>query len=90
MSPNPTRPHVKIHRGKQIYDPVTQMLIQPELYSREKGDGGFWKDFNSQRSAAEGMKASGLPYSGQYAFIDTVMYWPVIHMVAVIPDPGQP
>ncbi|MCL4402892.1 MAG: tetrathionate reductase family octaheme c-type cytochrome, partial [Acidobacteria bacterium] len=73
---------VKIHRGRQIYDPVTNLLIQPKLFSREKGDGGFWKDFNWNRAAAEGMKASGLPYSGHYEFVDTVMYWPVNHMVA--------
>jgi octaheme c-type cytochrome (tetrathionate reductase family) len=73
---------VKIHRGRQIYDPVTNMLIQPKLYAREKGEGGFWKDFDWGKAAEEGMKASSLPYSGHYAFVDTVMYWPVNHMVA--------
>jgi len=73
---------VKVHRGRQIYDPETHLLIQPKLYAREKGEGGFWKDFDWGRAAEEGMKASGLPYSGRYEFIDTVMYWPVNHMVA--------
>lgn len=73
---------VKIHRGKQIYDPSTKMLIQPKLYARTVGEGGFWKDFNWGRAAEEGMRASGLPYSGRFEFIDTVMYWPVNHMVA--------
>ncbi|MCL5743917.1 MAG: tetrathionate reductase family octaheme c-type cytochrome [Acidobacteria bacterium] len=73
---------VKIHRGRQIYDPATKMLIQPKLYANQKGEGGFWKDFDWNRAAQEGMQTAGLPYSGQYEFIDTVMYWPVNHMVA--------
>jgi len=28
------------------------------------------------------MKRLGLPYSGEYGFIQTVMYWPLNHMVA--------
>lgn len=28
------------------------------------------------------MKASGLPYSGKYGFAETIMYWPINHMVA--------
>jgi octaheme c-type cytochrome (tetrathionate reductase family) len=73
---------VKIHRGRQIYDPGTNMLIQPKLYARAKGEGGFWKDFDWGRAAESGMKASNLPYSGRYDFVDTVMYWSVNHMVA--------
>lgn len=73
---------VKIHRGRQIYDPATNLLIQPKLYARAKGEGGFWKDFNWGRAAEEGMKVSNLPYSGRYEFVDTVMYWPVNHMVS--------
>jgi len=73
---------VKIHRGRQIYDPATRMLIQPKLYADQKGEGAYWKDFDWNRAAQEGMKAAGLPYSGQYEFIDTEMYWPVNHMVA--------
>lgn len=73
---------VKIHHGRQIYDPGTNLLIQPKLFAREKGQGGFWKDFDWTRAAEEGMKTAGLPYSGRYEFVETVMYWPVNHMVA--------
>lgn len=73
---------VKVHRGKQAYDPATGLLIQPKLFAKEKGDGGFWKDFNWQRAAEEGMKTAGLPYSGRMDFVKTEMYWPVNHMVA--------
>ena len=73
---------VKIHRGRQIYDPGTGMLVQPKLFAPEKGAGAFWKDFDWDTASREGMKTVGLPYSGRHAFIDTEMYWPVNHMVA--------
>jgi len=73
---------VKVHRAKQIYDPVNKILIQPKLVGTRKGEGAFWQDFDWNTAAAEGMKSVGLPYSGRYGFIDTVMYWPVNHMVA--------
>ena len=73
---------VKIHRGKQLYDPVTKMLIQPKLVAATKGEGGYWKDFDWDRAAEEGMKSIGLPYSGQHKFAETEMTWPVNHMVA--------
>jgi len=73
---------VKIHRAKQIYDPVTRMLVQPKLYGDKKGQGAFWQDFDWNRASEEGMKSVGLPYSGRYEFIETKMYWPVNHMVS--------
>lgn len=73
---------VKVHRGKQIYDPVNMIIIQPKLWDKEKGKGAFWKDFDWHRAAEEGMKVVNLPYSGKYDFIETEMYWPVNHMVA--------
>ncbi len=73
---------VKIHRAKQIYDVGNKYLIQPKLVEVKPGDGGFWEEFNWQRSAAEGMKLVHLPFSGKYGFVQTEMYWPVNHMVS--------
>lgn len=73
---------VKIHRGDQIYDPNTKMLIQPRLWGKAEGDSAYWKDFDWNLAAAAGMKDVGLPYSGEYDFIETEMYWPVNHMVS--------
>lgn len=73
---------VKIHRARQIYDPVNRILIQPKLSGTKKGEGAFWLDFDWNSASAAGMKSVGLPYSGSYDFIDTLMYWPVNHMVA--------
>ena len=73
---------VKIHRGDQIYDKKYNILIQPKLFAENEGDSAFWKDFNWETACAAGMKEVGLPYSGDYAFIETEMYWPINHMVA--------
>lgn len=73
---------VKIHRGDQIFDTQTKLLIQPKLFALRENEDAFWKDFNWDRAARAGMKVSGLPYSGEYGFIKTVMYWPVNHMVS--------
>jgi len=80
---------VKIHRAKQIYDPVTKMLVQPKLWDAEKGKGALWvdckvipKDSIWGIAAKAGMDYLGLPYSGQYTFAKTEMSWPINHMVA--------
>ena len=73
---------VKVHRTKQVYDTKYNYLIQPKTVSNVDGDGGFWKEFNWQRANEEGMKEVDLPYSGEYDFANTEMYWPVNHMVA--------
>ncbi len=73
---------VKIHVGDQIYDPVNKLLIQPKLYAAEHGDSAFWVDFDWNEAAEAGMTHLGLPYSGQYTFVSTEMYWPINHMVA--------
>ncbi|MFO8000196.1 MAG: tetrathionate reductase family octaheme c-type cytochrome, partial [Marinilabilia sp.] len=73
---------VKVHRGDQIYDPETQLLIQPKLWAAEKGDSAYWKDFDWHLASEAGMKRVDLPYSGQHEFVDTEMYWPVNHMVS--------
>jgi len=73
---------VKIHRAKQIYDTEFKYLIQPKTVSNRPGDGGYWKEFNWNRAAEEGMKEVGLPFSGKYGFAQTEMTWPINHMVS--------
>jgi octaheme c-type cytochrome (tetrathionate reductase family) len=73
---------VKIHRARQPFDEVNRTLVQPKLAGARDGDGAFWRDFDWQRSATEGMKLVNLPYSGKLGFVDTEMVWPINHMVA--------
>jgi octaheme c-type cytochrome (tetrathionate reductase family) len=73
---------VKVHRGRQPFDEGNQVLIQPKLAGSHDGDGAFWRDFDWQRSAKEGMALVNLPYSGKLGFAETEMVWPINHMVA--------
>ena len=71
---------VKVHRGRQIYDPVYHTMILPHLFGKDSA--AYWKNFDWNKAAETGMKSIGLPYSGEYAFARTEMYWPINHMVA--------
>jgi octaheme c-type cytochrome (tetrathionate reductase family) len=73
---------VKVMYTKQWYDPVNNILVAPKLFAPKPGEGAFWKDFESLRAIQVGMKERGLPFSGQLGFIETIMYWPINHMVA--------
>ncbi len=66
----------KVMRGKQPYDKELKTMAVPQLF------GGYWKHFDWNRAIADGNQAAGLPYSGKYDFVETVMYWKVNHMVA--------
>jgi octaheme c-type cytochrome (tetrathionate reductase family) len=80
---------VKVHRAIQPFDPINKILIQPKLYSDNKGDGAFWKDFNWRTASEQGMKDADLPFSGQVAFVKTEMNWPINHQVSFAEDAVQ-
>jgi octaheme c-type cytochrome (tetrathionate reductase family) len=67
----------KVHRGRQMYDKKNGYLIVPNVFGKE----GYWKNYDWNLAAQVGMKSVGLPYSGEYDFADTVMYWRINHMV---------
>ena len=73
---------MRIHTTKQPFDLGTRMIIQPKLAALKKGVGAYWKDFDWNKAAEVGMKHVGLPYSGKFGWINTIMYWPLNHMVS--------
>lgn len=73
---------MKVHRGKQVYDPVNNTLVQPKLWDKEPGKGALWTDFDWNSANEKGMEYIGQPYSGEYDFVETEMYWPLSHMVS--------
>ncbi|HOK37980.1 MAG: tetrathionate reductase family octaheme c-type cytochrome [Bacteroidales bacterium] len=77
---------IKIHRGKQPYDLKYKTLLQAKLWATEKGEGAFWIDLNWDIALKIGMEYVGLPFSGQYGFINTKAYLPVSHMVSKSED----
>ena len=73
---------VQVHRVKQIYDAKNLTLVQPKLWAAQPGDSAYCTDFDWGKAAIAGMNYLGLPYSGEYDFVETEMYWPLNHMVA--------
>jgi octaheme c-type cytochrome (tetrathionate reductase family) len=65
----------KLHSGKQISDSVYKYLIAPQLWK------GYWKHWDWDKASRDGMKHAGLAYSGEYEFVETVMYWGLTHEV---------
>jgi len=68
----------KIHHAKQPYDADLNYLLQPVT----SGEGGFWNEFKWDQALRLGADVTGLPYSGEYGFAETDMFWPQTHMVA--------
>lgn len=66
--------------GKQPYDSKANIFVTPKLFGKEAP--AYWAAYDWNKAIEAGMKASGLPYSGEYGFASTVMYWPINHMVA--------
>lgn len=68
----------KVHRALQPYDEKRNVLLPPVT----GGEGGYWYTFDWDQSLRLGAEASGIPYSGDYGFAKTTMYWPLSHMVS--------
>lgn len=65
----------KAMRGIQMADARNNTLIVPHLFGKE----GFWSTLDWQKSFKNGMKAAGLEYSGEYKWVETIMYWGLHH-----------
>lgn len=68
----------------QPYDTGNDRLVYMQLW----GDDGaaYWGNYDFARAIEVGMTRAGLPYSGEYGFIETYSYWPITHMVAPAED----
>ncbi len=80
---------VKVHRGKQPYDIHNKTLVQLNVWNTKEGTGAFWLDFDFNQAIKNGMEYVGMPYSGEYGFIDTKVYLPLSHMVSKAEDALQ-
>jgi octaheme c-type cytochrome (tetrathionate reductase family) len=73
----------KVHRGKQPYDKVNKNLTILHLFPKGKEDkDAYWKGYDWNKAIAYGQKYAGLPYSGEYDFVETSYVFPITHMVA--------
>ncbi|MCB8983654.1 MAG: tetrathionate reductase family octaheme c-type cytochrome [Ardenticatenaceae bacterium] len=71
---------MKVFAGIQPYDSINNTLVIPHLYGPD--DAAYWRGFEWAPAIEVGMAYAGLPYSGEYGFVETTMYWPITHMVA--------
>jgi len=71
---------VKRFAGKQPFDLEHKRLLVP--HTAVPDDTAFWFNFDWPKALAAGAEATGMPYSGKFAFVATEMLWPITHMVA--------
>ncbi len=71
---------VKPYRGRQPYDTVHNTLLVPNVAVH--AETALWLNFDWPVALRAGMEASGRSYSGEFDFVDTLMLWPITHMVA--------
>ena len=71
----------KMHQGKQPYDKVHKTMVAPKLFG-PKGSGSYWSGYDWKTAIEKGMEYVGLPFSGEYDFVETAYFFQTTHMVA--------
>ncbi|MCP4547619.1 MAG: tetrathionate reductase family octaheme c-type cytochrome [bacterium] len=71
----------KVHRGRQGYDVVNKTLLIPHLVGK-KGTAAYWGSWDWNRAFTSGMEQAGLPFSGEFDWVETKYHYPTTHMVA--------
>lgn len=73
----------KVHWATQPYDKVNKNLVIPHLFPKDEDDAeAYWKTHDWGRAISNGMQYAGLPYSGEFDFVETSYVFPITHMVA--------
>lgn len=78
-------PNSRIYPFKRMhttmpYDKGNNTLVYMHLWGND--DSALWGNYNFDKSIEAGMKNNGIPYSGEWGFVETYSYWPTNHMVA--------
>ena len=68
--------------GNQPADAVNKILLVPHLFGTSAGENPYWAKYDWDLALAEGAAVAGQDYSGEYEFVDTVMYLKVSHEIA--------
>jgi octaheme c-type cytochrome (tetrathionate reductase family) len=64
----------------QPYDKGNNTLVYMHLWGDD--ENAYWGNYDFGRAIKVGMQKNGIPYSGEYDFVETYSYWPITHMVA--------
>jgi len=67
--------------GLQPYDANTNSLVVPNLFPTNP-ETAFWKNWDWAKAIEGGQASVGREFSGQYGWVETVMYWPLTHQVS--------
>jgi hypothetical protein len=68
--------------GRQAADAVNQTMLVPHLFGMGPGENPYWAKYDWDLALAEGAAYAGQDYSGEYEFVDTVMYLSINHEIA--------
>jgi hypothetical protein len=68
--------------GNQPADVNNNTILVPHLFGPNGGPNAFWKVYDWDLALAEGAAYAGQTYTGEFEFIDTVMYLSVNHEIA--------
>jgi len=80
--PNSRISPFKVMKGVQAVDAKNKYILVPHLFPRDKEDKtAYWKHRDWHKAFTDGMQAVGLPYSGEYVWKETWMYWGLNHEV---------
>jgi octaheme c-type cytochrome (tetrathionate reductase family) len=72
--------------GNQPADIVNERILVPHLFGLLGGANPYWVFFDWATAIQDGVDYTGVPYSGSWGFVDTVMYLRVNHEVAPAED----
>ena len=72
--------------GNQPADMKFQRILSPHLFGTAGGPNPYWGNWDWNLALQDGATYTGLPYSGVWGFVDTVMYLTVNHEVAPAED----
>jgi len=67
--------------GKQPYDANSNSLVVPNLFPTNPATA-YWKNWDWAKAIEAGQASVGREFSGEYGFVETIMYWPLTHQVS--------
>ncbi|MGI9341832.1 MAG: tetrathionate reductase family octaheme c-type cytochrome [Gammaproteobacteria bacterium] len=68
--------------GNQVADANNNTMLVPHLFGMKGGGNPYWAKYDWNLALQDGAARTGQTYSGDYEFVDTVMYLTVNHEVA--------
>ncbi|MHC4117446.1 MAG: tetrathionate reductase family octaheme c-type cytochrome [Planctomycetota bacterium] len=76
---------VHMFGGLQPYDAGTNSLVVPNLFPTNP-ETAYWKNWDWAKAIGQSQASVGREFSGEYGFVETVMYWPLTHQVSPAED----